>query len=276
MIQGYCLAVRWEEMTPSEAVENADWIGPRLHPFAKDVGSVVPPGFDAYARLLHRSGGEGTSRDVRWSEVARWSGKTIHPEVQFAPIAEPLPGFGTGPAPWLYPPADGTLDPSQAAALASVLAKHTTNPGACWFCLWEGYGYLHPSGMVWAIAAKGPRPLRWLRLRAARRRLRTPNPTHLPSARVNLPGRGYLLFTGSVHQAAGWEDGPNLWWPGDRAWCVASEIDFGYTYVGGSREVIQQVLAHPELEAVPAKLSDGITYDSDKINSNRKGRAGEI
>jgi hypothetical protein len=55
--QGHSWRVRWEEMTPSDAVENADWIGPRMHPFnAYDVGMVIPTGFAAYARILHPAG----------------------------------------------------------------------------------------------------------------------------------------------------------------------------------------------------------------------------
>lgn len=265
--------MRWEEMTPSEAVEHAGWIGPRLHPWeAYDVGMVIPTGFDAYARILHPAQRDGMPRDVRWSEVARWSGKTIHPTVQFAPITQPRPGFGTAPPPWRFEPAQGTLETSRVKALASVLSRHTATPDACWFCLWEGYGYLSPGGTAafTQVAVSGPRPLRWLRLRAARRRLRwrRMKPPRPHQARVDLPNRGYLLFTGSVRQAAGWEDGPNLWWPDDRAWCVASEIDFGYTYVGGSRALIKEVIANPELEALPAELDDGVTYDSDKVNSN--------
>jgi len=30
-------------------VSPAAWIGPRLHPFARDIGSVIPEGFAAYA-----------------------------------------------------------------------------------------------------------------------------------------------------------------------------------------------------------------------------------
>ncbi|MDQ2942123.1 MAG: hypothetical protein M3R21_00435, partial [Candidatus Dormibacteraeota bacterium] len=59
---------------------------------------------------------------------------------------------------------------------------------------------------------------------------------------------------------------PNLWWPEDRAWCVASEIDHPYSYVGGSSALIKEVLADPAIEAVPASVGDGITYDSDKVN----------
>jgi hypothetical protein len=258
-------------MTPSEAVENADWIGPRLHPFAQDVGSVVPTGFAAYARILHPAWTPWAPKpsEVRWSDVAAWSGRVIHPEVQFHAIAQPAPGRQVGPSPWSEAPRPGTLSTGQATALAQVLPNHTTTSDACWFCLWEGYGYFAPDGIAPFIFAvrKGPRLLTWLRFRAARRRLRRRRPRPVSGVRVNMPYRGYLLFTGSVKDAAGWEDGPNLWWPDDRAWCVASEIDLPYTYVGGSTEVIAEIMKHPALEALPAELGDGVTYDSDKLNS---------
>jgi hypothetical protein len=76
------------------------------------------------------------------------------------------------------------------------------------------------------------------------------------------------LFTGSVNQAPGWQDGPNIWWPDNREWCVASEIDLAYTYVGGSKELIEEIVEHPALEALACDIRDGITYDSDKVNSS--------
>jgi hypothetical protein len=45
---------------------------------------------------------------------------------------------------------------------------------------------------------------------------------------------------------------PNLWWPDDRAWCIATETDLAWTYVGGSAALISEVLANPRLEAQPA------------------------
>ena len=42
------MTVEW-----SADVAAADWIGPRLMPFAEGVGSVVPTGFAAYGRLFH-------------------------------------------------------------------------------------------------------------------------------------------------------------------------------------------------------------------------------
>ena len=35
---------------------------------------------------------------------------------------------------------------------------------------------------------------------------------------------------------------PNLWWPDDRAWCVASEIDLDYTLVGGPDELCVELV----------------------------------
>jgi hypothetical protein len=221
--------VGWEDVTPSEAVENAEWMASRLHPFsAHDVGVVVPTGFAAYARILHPAFmGE---REVRWSEVAAWSGRVIHAEVQFHALVPPRPGF----EPFTYPPRDGVLPELQVRVLAALLSQYTATPDSCWFCLWEGYGNLEPKPV-------GRRVI--------------PNPQ-----------RSYFLFTGPITKAGGWDDGPNIWWPDDRTWCVASEIDLQYTYVGGSKELIEEILKLPDLEALASDVGDGITYDSDKVN----------
>jgi hypothetical protein len=256
--------VGWQDVTPSDAVEHGDWITGRLNGFAKNVGSIVPTGYAAYARIFHPAteGTEYPGVEVRWSEVAAWAGRTVHPEMQFHAIAAPAPGRSLGPSPWTYEPKLGVLSERQTGALIELLPKHTTTPNACWLCLWEGYGY---SSAVWMTFSfeQGPPP--------------SP-PARPPGAaefeelqkrrkRVKLPGRDYLVFKGSIAQAQSWEDGPNLWWPEDRAWCVASEIDFPYTYVGGSTELIQDILRHPDLEALPATVEDGINYASDTVNT---------
>lgn len=179
-------------MTPSDAVGAGDWIGPRLHPFGQgDVGSVIPTGFEAYARV----------------------------------------------------PVDAR------DSLVGLLAQHTSTPDRCWFCLWEGYGYLHPGGTraLWMTGRPPRRPggLPWWR----RISIRRPTPRHPKGPRVQLPNRDFILYSGSVAQGAGWEDGPNLWWPEDRAWCVASEIDLDETFIGGTRALIEAILVQPNLNA---------------------------
>jgi hypothetical protein len=225
-----------DDVTPSEAVENADWIATRLHPFnAYDVGAAVPTGFAAYARILHPA--FTRDREVRWSEVAAWSGKVIHPEVQFHALVPALPQNEIGTEPFVFPPRNGVLPESQVRALVDLMSRHTSTRDKCWFCLWEGYGRFELKQTAARVA---------------------PNPQ-----------RSYLLFTGPIAKAAGWQDGPNIWWPDDRAWCVASEIDFPYTHVGGSEGLVAEILEDLALEAVPAELGDGITYDSDRVNTSR-------
>lgn len=218
----------------------ADWIRAALHPFAQDVGSVVPPGFDAYARIFHpawepRHTPDDEEREVRWSTVAAWNRKTVHPEMQFHTIGGPWMGAPQLAGPPIQEPRLGVLSDRQCRALIELLVRHTATPDSCWLCLWDGYGHL---GSLF------PKP-----------------------ARVRLPHRQYHLFNAPVSAAQGWRDGPNLWWPEDRRWCVASEIDFPYTYVGGSEELIADVLNHPDLEALPARLTDGITAAGDTINA---------
>ena len=74
-------------------------------------------------------------------------------------------------------------------------------------------------------------------------------------------GRDYLLYSGAPDDALVFvnieNQSPNLWWPEDRSWCVATEIDLHYTYIGAPRDLIHRLLAHPVLEAqeVPAEQS---------------------
>jgi hypothetical protein len=259
--------VGWEDVKPSDAVENADWIAPRLHRFsAYDVGAVVPTGFAAYARILHPAFTQ--EREVRWAEVAAWSGRIIHPEVQFHALVPSPPGQERGNEPFTFAPRNGVLPQSQVRALVGVLSRHTSINDKCWFCLWDGYGDFNASAFVRAY--KNSFAGRWKRWRTEHLRVsfRNSKRRRVP-ARLVTPNaqRSYCLFSGPVRKAAGWRDGPNLWWPDDRAWCVASEIDLAYTYVGGSRELIEEILEHPALEALPSLVGEGITYDSDELNA---------
>ena len=93
-----------------------------------------------------------------------------------------------------------------------------------------------------------------------------------PAPTVRLPGRDYYLLAGPIEGILEsvleepFTQTANLWWPEDRAWFVATEIDFSWTYIGGSVSLIQAVLRAPGIESLPAQISDGITIDSDHIN----------
>ena len=75
-------------LTPCSDAAEAAWIGPRLMSFASGVGALVPPVFEAHARIFHAAG-RGYGGLVRWAEVAAWSGGTVHALAQFHDMARP-------------------------------------------------------------------------------------------------------------------------------------------------------------------------------------------
>lgn len=216
-------------------VGSAAWIRARLHPFAKDVGSVVPQGFEDYARVFHPAGRDGET--VTWRTIAEANGRRVHAEMQFGNIAGSW-HESSHPDVWTKAPRAGTLGPELAHALVGILLRRTTTPDRCWFAVWDGWGGFNPG---------------------------TPC--------FELPQRCYFLAIGRVDDAAtsvrfdtSFYQSASMWWPDDRAWFVATEIDLAYTYVGGTKACIDELLAHPHIEALRARLSDRIAWDADRVN----------
>jgi hypothetical protein len=99
----------------------------------------------------------------------------------------------------------------------------------------------------------------------------------LDGPRIRLPGRDYILFAGSLAAAPelGWANpsggflpqSPNLFWPQDHAWCVASEIDLFCTLIAGSEALAQALMGDPRLETWRVRPADPIAFDSDQINT---------
>lgn len=243
----------------SRDVGQAAWIAARLSAFDADVvTSIVPGGFEAYTRVLHpvETPRDGHGRTVRWAEVAAWSGSPLVPGTQFHEIALPQ-HRPEAPPPWRSQgPQDGTLSAADTAELVKVLAGHTATPDRCWFCLWDGYGWDNVA-LVTAIGQD-----RADSVVGTRATLPDPVPA---SARagplVRLPNREYLLCTGPIGEALAFAEPhgqtPNLWWPADKAWCVASEIDLPWTYVGGSGDLASHLADDPRIEAQPASMDEG-------------------
>lgn len=99
----------------------------------------------------------------------------------------------------------------------------------------------------------------------------------LNAPRLSLPGRNHLLFTGPLLTALDmgdqvtddWFDpqSPNLLWPADRSWCVASEIDVDSTLVAGPVEMVEAVLAASALEAWAVHEDDDLSAFADHLNA---------
>jgi hypothetical protein len=260
-------APRW-----SSDVRQADWIAPRLAPWGGDYPAavVVPAGFEAYARVLHPAQvPEHGDRLVRWAEVAAWSGMPLRQDAQFHSIAlprtapsEPLPYHSQGPR-------EGSLYVPDAEVLARILRDWTATPEDCWFCVWDGYGWDSASSFFAAAASAETGQLP--ETVAPPKRDPVPGPVR-EAPRVQLPHRGYLLYQGPAEAALVLPglDGtfgqcPNLWWPADRAWCVASEIGLSWTYIGGPRGLIDAIGTDDRIEALPAAPNDRVSRVEDWV-----------
>ena len=224
----------------SEVESATAWLAARLRPPSDMVvSSWIPGDFEAYARILHPVEVREGSPPLRWADVACWSGLALTPSSSWPEIAlaetaraSEVPWTGQGPR-------EGSLERVDALALVRVLSPLT--PGHCFFGVWEGYG----GGVTVRATDAGDAP----------RRVGGP-------ALVTLPWRNYELFEGPVTGASCFEtqsfQSPNLWWPADRSWCVASEIDLPWSYVAGTRRVINAVLGDEVLESQEVTAHDSI------------------
>jgi len=100
------------------------------------------------------------------------------------------------------------------------------------------------------------------------------SPRELGVPRVELPARSYLLLAGTLDQAMqiDWppfRQSPNLFWPADRAWCVATELDFDSTLVACSEELARGLLDARSLDAWRVQPDDSLRHDADQINATR-------
>lgn len=126
-------------------ISPGDWIAPALPSFDYTVGSLAPPAFTLYSRILHPAKrlvrGTGVRIPVRWAEVAEFTGGVIHQTVEWGSLlhAGIRRGVGDGRGTlWDESPGTGEMPQDRYAALAEVLVEHTTTPDSCWFGFWDG------------------------------------------------------------------------------------------------------------------------------------------
>lgn len=264
-----------DRVTLTGEVGAGEWIRGRLTGWEKATG-VIPTGFAAYARILHpvpvdpveTAPGKYTQQYCSWSEIAEKTGRIIHPAVQFSALIGASQPGKTSSDEWDdAAPSEGNLPPRETAALCDIAARHTSTPQDAYFAVWEGWGQLNGGSVAFGIDERGRPWQRRIPPLLSYRERRVP--------RLELPDRSYHLFRGpldAIEALSQMEEGdhswqvPSLWWPADRAWCVASEIDFDSTLVGGSAALIAEVLASPDLEALPLDPDTDLTWTGDRIN----------
>jgi hypothetical protein len=259
------------------------WIRPRLGGEFGAVTLQVPKDFEAYARVFHPAS-DPELNSVRWADAAKACGTTPHREMQWHAIlgladADELQGSYSPGEPngvkWAgSDPSTGAMDLETLDALCEILAVHTSDPAHCFFGLCTIQSWLD------SFSREELKPL------------------------LKLPyGRDHIVLAGSLSAVdqithdwskpsssritfvAYTSDGPppqpdpsellsreapNLIWPADHSWLVASEVDFDSTLVGGTASLVNAIVQSPDLEAWQVEPTDSLAADADKVNLTKK------
>jgi hypothetical protein len=172
---------------------------------------------------------------AEWLRTALWPWPTPEGHVLVGSIVPE--GFESHAAVRHAHPERFELTAAQCRALAGFLAGFTAGADLCWFCVWTGFGGLD--------------------LRAT------------DDATLRIPDREYLLLRGPLASVHAFDPLPQIWWPGDRAWCVAGDIDLARTFVGGSEACIEALSHSTELDAEPVPLETRVdgTNELERLTS---------
>lgn len=226
----------------------SDWIAPRLLPWRPSgvpVGAMVPTGYEAYVRVLHRM-----EDGRRWHDIATTNGRVLHPLAQWAHF------FDSPHHPNMWPP-EGHLPHQDHEALLT----HLPASGDVTYAVWDGYPF-------WGggfTEGRNPDQTTYV----------VPIPSRVPGGAgpsLALPERSYHLFRAPLAAHETWvedqdmEQSANLVWPDDRGWCMATEIDWNFTLLGCNRMVADAVLGEPGLESFEVGVDDNMSWSGDTIN----------
>jgi hypothetical protein len=228
--------IRWHrDLAPVLWVVDALGAGTR-------VTGWVPSGYEAYARLFHAADGQSA----------------------------------------------GSLPLAQRRALVELLREETATPEQCWFCFADRHRTLDdqgvtervelPRGRRRQLVTCGPLELALVPPPEKPLRLALPagnDPRKLVEAMTQQlgshlgPSVGFFFGIDASTTRADVEEearkltdsflrdvSPSFWWPDDRRWFVTTPEHMSTTYLGGSRSLVDRLLADGRLEAFRAEASD--------------------
>lgn len=226
------------------------------------------------------------ARTASWAEVARVTGARMHPLAQWGAISRGRRDLVDAEGWRCSPPELGRLDAEELAAVARTLARHTTTPEAGQAAVWEGWGgmfddrsravlFFTPSGGASTEAPPEGLDDRPPLPREVRR-----------GPRLRLPDREHVLFDAGIAEFADAPDADEPWplrapwvrtpwaaespalvWPEDRAWVLVSEIDWDSTVVGGTPELIAELVGGSGVEALELPADADLSSTGDRLNA---------
>jgi hypothetical protein len=256
-----------DDLKQVDGVAVGAWIEPRLDGCAGKVKEQVPKIYDAYARIFHPASDE-RGNPVTWGEVAATLGTTAHREMQWHAIVGTHDHSDFTGSKWSGGnPTISELDEAPLTALCAILVQHTGSPERCLF----GVSTIHAG-----VEEEFPHePLFHLPHRdfailvgplSGVDQIDISN-SHSTSARFSfLVSKADRPSPEHDPSSGAWGVAPNLIWPDDRAWFVATEYDFDSTLVGGSNDLIDAIVQSSELEAWEVDPEVSLQADADRVN----------
>lgn len=196
----------------------------------------IPPLYDAYVRIFHPLR-DASGQSVTWAQVACRLGQEAHRQMQWHALVGSSGPASLAGSRWLGSrPALGELPAKQFKTLSAILKQHTDSPLDCYFGLSTIHAEIDP-------APAGHQLLRLL-------------------------NREFVVYSGPLREAASESlaVAPNMIWPSDNRWLVASEYDFDSTLVGGSEDLIRALDDSPGLETWMVYPQDCLAEDADTRN----------
>lgn len=255
-----------QNLTLVDGSSSGDWITQYLRADLGRVSSHVPDCYQRYLRILHPAQ-RCDGRQATWREVALEKDRQVHPLVQWHALIGASDPERISSRYWQgVSPEVGMLPRKLFQSLCLSLLEWTPDSSACFFGVWEGWS----TGVSVSGPKDGGRPPQLI-ADAAEESENARAVTESDAKRLELPHRSYVVLRGALESFAKSPRRlgaivPNLIWPTDRSWFVATEIDFDSTLVAGSREMTAAIMASDKFETWEVSPRDSLTYRSDRIN----------
>lgn len=205
---------------PAASAAAADWAARAVsrHAFGT-VGSILPADdFAETLRVLHPFPSTDGS-ELSWKAVASSVGVAFSPDIDSDSLVEAMrvaSPSGAEPA----SPMTGRISSEIACHILNTVATSSLADRPCFAAIWDGWGELQGETVDAPI-------VRW-------------------------PSRSWYLFESSVEDTRNAQElpvPPSLWWPSDRSWFVATEVDHRCSYVSCSKEAATRLIANTSLES---------------------------
>lgn len=248
--------------------------------FGNAVYRVVPPRYDAYCKVLHPifELTEIEDRDVTWDEWERRDRGATDAKFETGNASRDaaLTGLVEGSTLWKQGVEPDELENARRVSWRELADRY----GVTWGAEINGYSFHKTFAGSWPRYLAGPEDGEVDRAeREVLVRLLDPFTSGDCFFWFWLMKTGRAkgtyedeLYVGRLDDLTAAIDeldmgSPSAFWPADRSWFAAIDYDLDFTLLGGSRAVIDELLAASDLECIEVKAETRIDYRADAANA---------